>query len=176
MEDLITHLKKDSIKLMLPTQLWSDINLAILKLVTQKRKWHTFKYILNNGSINSRAIDKIDDTKGGIYVFSISPEIIPKRQRVLMYIGRALITTSENLKLRIRSYYYNFHGKENWERPKIQELFNNWETYMFCSYFEIDNNSTIEAVEDELINKLLPPCNSKIPDKKISAAVRAAGL
>lgn len=173
MNDLVSHLKENHVAtLKLPTLLWAKFNKEDSP-ICETKNWHTFKFICNNGQLNDD-VEKISSKKGGIYVFSISPEIIPERQRILMYIGRAQITYNENLKQRIKSYYFNFCKGLNWKRPKIQQLFNYWKDYVYCSYFEMDDNTLIKYTEADLINTLLPPCNGQIPDIQISQAVRAA--
>jgi hypothetical protein len=174
MRDLVGHLKMDKLTIALPTNLWDTMDEEILNLC-QTEEWHTFRFLLPNGELNSD-IELVDNSKGGIYIFYISPEIIPQRQRILMYVGRAQITQYENLRQRIRSYYTLFHGGDCWKRQRIQDMFNCWEKYLYCSYIELTNNDLIIKTEAELINKLLPYCNSAIPDQTIGRAARAAGL
>lgn len=172
-QDLVTHLSREKTHLRLVPALWSSINTDILQLVQSDGKWKSFRYLNDDGTLNQIGINSINRKKGGIYIYYISPEIIPERQRILMYIGRAHITDSENLRDRVRSYYW-YYCNDDTKRPMIRQLFVNWGKYIFCSFFELEDNHIIDSVEAELINTLLPPCNSKIPDVTIARAVKAA--
>ncbi len=171
-QDIVDHISQENIKLNLVPLLWNRINPSILRLVKNSDKWRTFKYLNDDGTLNDSGIKNINIDKGGIYIYYVSPEIIPERQRILIYVGRAHKTDSENLRDRVRSYY-RFYRQDDPQRPKIRRLFANWGEYLFCSFIELDDNNTIDNIEKELINSLLPPCNASIPDVNISAAVRA---
>lgn len=171
-QDLVKHLSVENTKLCLSPTLWSNIDSNTLQTVQRKDRWVTFKYLNEDGTLNKDGIKLIDRNKGGIYVYYVSPEIIPERQRIMMYIGRAHKSPSENLRARVSSYY-RFFRKYDIKRPRISTLFANWGKYIFCSFLELDDNQTIDSVEKGLINALLPPCNSSIPNMTISAAVKA---
>ena len=84
-----------------------------------------------------------------------------------MYVGRAHISTTQNLRKRCSQYPVEK------KRPKIKRMIEQWGKYLYIRYLPLDNNATIDIVESELINKILPPFNDEIPDQKISAAVKA---
>ncbi len=172
-QDLVNHLSLENTRVNLVPSLWNKINPNVLKAVQCVQNWNTFKYLNDDGTLNINGIRKVNCHKGGIYVYYISPEIIPERQRILMYIGRAHKTANENLRARIRSYY-KFFCNEDISRPQIRQLFYVWGHYIYCSFIELDDNDTIDIIENELINALLPPCNSSIPNVTISAAARSA--
>ena len=174
-QDLVTHLSCEKTHIRMVPFLWKSIKEDVLQLVQKDAQWKTFRYLNDDGTLNQIGINSIDRKKGGIYTYYISPEIIPEQQRVLMYIGRAHITNEENLRDRVRSYY-RYYRIDDTKRPMIHRLFANWGLYLFCSFIELDDNNIIDSVEAELINKLLPPCNSRITDVTISIAVKADGL
>lgn len=172
MEDLIQNLTNKKFQIELPSHLWGAFDCDILNVI-RRAEWKTFKYFSIN-RIVSEHINSIDDTKGGIYVFYVSPEIIPKRQRILLYVGRAHISQRQNLRKRVKEYVR--YLPPDYARPKISWMMKEWGDYLYCSYIELEDNVLIDQIEKELIIKLIPPFNDMIPDKKISAAVKAAGL
>lgn len=59
------------------------------------------------------------------------------------------------------------------KRPKIKRMIDSWGPYLYIRYLPLDDNSIIEALEKELINKILPPFNDFIPDVDIRNAIKA---
>lgn len=172
MMDLISGFNTKKILLELPSHLWHKISKDVLDIV-KKAEWKSFKFF--DGVQRSSEIKRINNKSGGIYLFYISPEVIPQNHRIVMYIGRARYTNNQNLRKRITEYYG--YVAPNYDRPKITTMFQQWSEDVYCSYLELDcSNETIDLIEKELINKLLPYCNDAIPDKKIQKAVKAAGL
>ena len=172
MEDLIQNLRNKKFQIELPSHLWRTFNPDILKIL-QTAKWNTFKYFSSYGIIGD-AISSVNNKKGGIYIFYVDPQIVPERQRILMYVGEAQITANQNLRKRISEY--KSYLPPDYSRPKISTMLQQWWEDLYCSYIELDDNELIMQIETELINKLILPFNDKIPDKKIGFAVKAAGL
>ena len=172
MQDFIQQFKNKKFPIELASHLWPTIDPKVLTIV-QTREWKTFKYFNADKSVNS-SISNVSNKKGGIYVFYVSPEIIQGKQRILMYVGRARITSNQNLRKRIREYQYYMPPDSS--RPKVNTLFKEWWEYIYCTYIELDDNDLIDCVEKELINKLIPPFNDLYPDTKISKALKAAFL
>lgn len=173
MEDLIRDLRVNKISVELSENLWEQFDSNLYKIV-HVADWKTFKYIDEFGNL-SDWISHVSCDTGGIYLFYVSPEIIPERQRVLLYVGRAQKSKTQNLRKRITEYY-KYYESDQWDRPKIKQMFRCWSKYLYCSYLEIDDNDLVIRLEAEIINRLLPPCNAAIPNQDISVAVRAAGL
>lgn len=173
MEDLIRDLKMNKISLELSENLWEQFDSTLYEAI-HVAEWKTFKYI-DAASKLSEQISGVSCHTGGIYLFYVSPEIIPERQRILLYVGRAQITENENLRKRIADYY-KYYASDQWDRPKIKQMFQSCSKYLYCSYLEIEDNDLIVRLEEEIINRLLPPCNASIPNQNISIAVKAAGL
>lgn len=172
MIDLLSELKAKKIQIELPSHLWHNVTPKVLKII-QETKWKTFKFFEKEK--HSAEIKKIDNKVGGIYVFYVSPEVIPQNHRIILYVGRARYTHSQNLRKRINEYYS--YVPPDYRRPKIANMFQEWGDDVYCSYLELKcSNDIIDLIEKELINKLLPYCNDEIPDQKIRKAVKAAGL
>ena len=88
-----------------------------------------------------------------------------------MYIGRAQFSDNQNLRKRIREYWTKY-ARDN-ERPLITKMFKYWSDDLYLSYLPIDNNQGIIDYEAKLINSLLLPFNTEIPDKEIKQAISA---
>lgn len=172
-QDILQGLKDKNIRLALPTHLWDIINPSI-KTIIQTGNWTTFKYYINSQK-NNVSISKINNHTGGIYIFFVSPEVIPQNHRIIMYVGKAEYTNTQNLRKRIREYYG--YAPPDHQRPKISNMLSEWGDYLYCSYLELNcSNQDIADIETELINTFLFPCNDKIPNVNIAGAVKAAGL
>ena len=100
--DLLSGLKAKKIQIELPSHLWHSIDETVLDII-KKAEWKTFKFF--EGDHHSSEIININNKTGGIYVFYISPEVIPQNHRIVMYIGRARYTDNQNLRKRITEYY-----------------------------------------------------------------------
>lgn len=101
--------------------------------------------------------------KKGIYFFVVEPEFpfLPPLNH-LLYVGRV----SKNNTFFKRFYeYVNSIGKYNTKRNR-QLMTNAWpdKTFVYC--FEINDDSEIELIEKELIDKIIPPLNNKFSIKE----------
>lgn len=173
MFDILQGLKNKCFLIELPSHLWRNIDPYVLRVV-KGGEWKTFKFYTDDHK-RSHELRNISNITGGVYVFYITPDVIPENHRILMYIGRARLTENQNLRKRISEYYG--YAPPNDERPKLADMFKEWWEDVYCSYLELScANEEIDHIEAELINKLLPHCNDAIPDTKIGKAVKAAGL
>lgn len=165
--DLINDSIRDSkIHFILDPLLWDCIDSDVKKIV--KQKWTEIKYYTDK-KVKNDELSSIPNDTGGIYVFVAKPDIIPDAHIYLMYIGRAKYTSSQNLRKRCLEYC-------NPNRVKIKRMMEQWWKYIYIRYLPIEGNDIIDKVEAELINKILPPCNEKIPNKTISDAVKAFSI
>lgn len=172
-QDILDGLNSKIVHLALPSHLWDSLP-ASTKHIIKKNKWKTFKFFVNSKK-NNICIDKINHHIGGIYIFFIWPKTIPKNHKIIMYVGRAHLTDSQNLRKRISEYYG--YAPPSHERPKISRMIAQWSEYLYCSYLELDyTNDIIDVIEKDLINYNLFPFNDDIPDTTIGDAVKAAGL
>ncbi len=99
----------------------------------------------------------------GIYMFFVEPEFpfLPKA-KYLMYVGRVI--GNNNFKKRFYDYV-NCIGKKN-ERRNIQLLTNLWPTKTWVYIYELTlPDDEITAIEDNLIDNIVPPMNNKFKAK-----------
>jgi len=164
--DIIGNIAESNIHFMLNTTLWNNFNSDILSIISHPQIWHEVKLLSANGERNS-LISTIPKDKGGIYLFLTKSHILPETHLFLMYVGRAHISANQNLRKRCSEYLAEA------KRPKIKRMIEQWGQYLYIRYLPLDDNSVIDKIESELINKILPPFNDKIPDQEISAAVKA---
>lgn len=118
-----------------------------------------YKFYDENGG-KSILINQIPDDKGGIYVFYIKGICLPFFENYILYIGKASITDSENIRSRVKTYY---NVAKN--RFLITEMFTRWKDYIYCRCFPETDNDKIEIDESLLIKVILPYYNEDIPDK-----------
>lgn len=138
-----------------PTNEWESFPPQLLDFV--KRPWFEFKYFAEDAKTINPEIASIPNTTGGIYLFVIRPQIIPSVPAYLAYIGRAHISSSENLRKRVRQY------ASETKRLKILQMKRYWSSHLYLRYLPLDDNDTIDILEDELIKAILPPYNDRYP-------------
>lgn len=161
--DVCASVCSSRIHFILSPELWGCFDSALCTLINCT--WEEVKFLDSNEDMHP-SMDNLPTNKGGIYAFVAKPNIIPNTHMYIMYIGRALNTPSQNLRKRCGEYYTE-------KRPKIKRMIESWGQYLYIRYLPLDDNSTIEALEKELINKILPPFNDSIPDVDIRDAVKA---
>ena len=136
-------------------------------------KWKRVKMMDDNGKLSGYT-NEIPSQYGGIYLYSIMPEIIPGCGCYIMYIGMASKTQNENLRVRVRSYKSQFG--ENYTRDRVHNLFDKWGEYVYVYYLPVEaSTEAIEDLETRLIACFLPPCNSDIRDAVVKRKVKAFG-
>ncbi len=134
-------------------------------------KWEIIKYLNDDGTDFNSEIKKVPNKKGGLYMFFIRCNIISGITEYPFYIGRAQLTSNQNLRKRVREYFTTF--ARNGERPKITKMISYWGKQLYLAYYELDDNSSIVDIEKNLINSLLLPMNDQIPDTEVRASVKA---
>lgn len=149
--------------------LWSKFNFPNLNL--NFNQWTITKYLNDNADDFDARIENIPDNKGGLYMFYVRCEILSGITEYPLYIGRAQYTGHQNLKKRIKEYFQKF-SKSN-ERPMISKMFNYWGKELHLAYFSLEENAEIKDLEKQLINSLLLPMNTSIPDTEIRQAINA---
>lgn len=133
--------------------------------------WTTIKYLNDDCDNFGDDIEIIPSNSGGLYLFSINCPIIKGCTEFPVYIGRAKFTRNQNLKKRCKEYFLNYR-KQN-ERPLLTRMFKYWSNELHLSFLPINNNDLTVLAEKNLINSLLLPFNTEIPDTLIRAAVKA---
>jgi hypothetical protein len=164
--DVIDDMAKPLVRFRLNTSLWGSFDSNILNIISHPQSWVEVELLAPDGTRHPQ-LRTIPNNKGGIYLFLAKPNILPESCLYLMYIGRAFITSEENLRERCSKY------PSEKKHPKIKRMIEQWGQYLYIRYLPLDDNDRIDIVERELVNKILPPFNDEIPDQKISAAVKA---
>lgn len=162
----VINISTTNLRFILNTVLWDSFDTNIISIVSPPQIWSEVKMFTTGGAQNPQ-LTTIPNKMGGIYLLLVKPNILPESHVFLMYVGRAHISATQNLRKRCLEY------PDEKKRPKIKRLIEQWGQYMYIRYLPLDDNDTIDAVEGEIINKILPPFNDVIPDQKISAAVKA---
>lgn len=100
----------------------------------------------------------------GIYIFFIEPEFpFSPEVRYLMYVGRVIGTNT--FKKRFYKYVSAIGSHE--ERRNIQILTNLWPEKTWVYVYELDlTDDEITAIEDNLIDNIIPPMNNKFKAKE----------
>ena len=144
---------------------------SIKTINIRKTHWKETKYLNDSGRDLNANVKRINNKTGGIYLFVIKSEVLPKISEYLVYIGRAQYTNTHNLRVRVKKYFKEYMS--DYERPKIVRMMTSWGNNLYLKYVEINDNDVIIKLEARLINTLLPPFNDEIPDKKIRKAIKA---
>ena len=102
-------------------------------------------------ALNSEHRSKVPDATG-IYSLVVQPAIAGHSGcSYLMYLGK-----TENLHQRFGDYLTS----ERTKRPKVVRLLEMYRGYIQFFYSTVDETA-LDDMEDQLINALVPPCNSK---------------
>lgn len=144
-----------------PSQ-WEEASSKV-KTSIQNLTWSDYiKYIDSEGNV-SKELDVLPNDAGGLYLFFIQGTTIPFSEKYLAYIGRAKYTSTENIRKRVKRYLWESNQKQC--RPKIARLFRLWKDYLYIRFCSCTDNDLITAGESTLINAILPPFNSDLPEK-----------
>lgn len=137
---------------------WNTLDNEIRKILLNK--WEVVKFLNDDGTELNSEMDTIPNDRGGIYIFLAKPEIVPVAHQYIMYIGRARKQKEFNLRKRCKTYFKD-------TRPEIARLREILGESLYIMYLPLDDDQVIEEVERELLRVIIPPCNSKIPDKNV---------
>lgn len=144
--------------------LWKEASLVV-KTAIQSLTWSDYiKYLDSEGKL-SKELDNLPNNSGGLYLFFIQGTTVPASEKYLAYIGRAKYTDSENIQKRVKRYLWESNQKQC--RPKIARLFRLWKDFLYIRFCSTTDNDLITAGESTLINAILPPFNSDLPDSII---------
>lgn len=134
---------------------WDTMDEEIKEAVSSG--WNYIKYLDDAGEL-SKDINNLPNDCGGIYIFLLRPDKIPRMHRYIMYIGRARRATSFGLRQRCRTYISD-------TRPEVHRMIHRWGQDLYLYYLPIhESDEFISKVERELNRVIIPPCNSQIPD------------
>jgi len=165
------HLKLTTVPYRVSSKLWSKFQLKGSTLNISFDNWESIKYLNSSADSFNSDIIKVPKDSGGLYLFYVKCPIIPGLTEYPFYIGRAKLTKYQNLRKRVKEYFYNY--KSGKDRPKINTMFDYWGEDLFLSFLPLDDNDIIEDLEEILINSLLLPMNEEIPDKTVKDSVKA---
>jgi len=162
--DFTDSLKVQSYTIESVTSLWEQFNRGAYDFVYGADAWNSFKFLEEDNSLNP-LIEGVDNSKGGIYIFYINPNIVPDIHVGIMYIGRARKTDNQNLKKRIKEYFTQFVQNDDGSKQlrKVSEVFRHWSKYLYVKYISLEDNAIVELLEKDLIMAVRPPYNSDIP-------------
>lgn len=145
---------------------WDSLDPDVRNVVTCG-KWNSIKYFEDDGCTLSARIHDIPDDSGGIYVFFVSPELIPNIHQYVMYIGRARRKNNTySLQKRCRDYATD-------TRPQISSMRKYYGKFLYLAYLQLTDDTLITKVEKELIRVVIPPCNTDIYDYNVLPEVAA---
>ena len=143
---------------------WDSMDGEVKKIVSQE--WKMVKYMNDDGTELNEEINKVPDDKGGVYLFVLKPELIPKYHVYIMYIGRARRQKNFSLRKRCREYMRD-------SRDEIMLMRKYLGRKLYFRYLPLDDDDVITKVERELLRVILPPCNKQYPDYNILPAKNA---
>lgn len=150
--------------------LWSKFNKKG-KVDLSIKNWTEIKYLNKKAILLNADINKIPNNTGGLYLFTIKCDILPGISEFPVYLGRAQKTDNQNLRKRCKEYFQKY-AKTN-ERPLITKMFKYWDKNLFLYYMPLPQNQDIINYEIDLINSLLLPFNTAIPETEIKQATLA---
>lgn len=153
----------------LHSDLWGKFSFPGLDL--EFSNWTKIKYLNASADAFEIDIENIPDNHGGLYLFYVKCKVISGITEYPLYIGRAQKTQTQNLRKRVKEYFQHY-SKDN-ERPRVTRMFKYWAKDLYLAYIIIDENDEIMDLEKQLINSLLLPMNTEIPDAEIKQAIKA---
>ena len=142
-----------------------NIKSFVLNINTWKNLRNDLTILFKNGKrflFDENIRDSLPSTKG-IYMFFIEPcfPFMPET-RYLMYVGRVI--GSNTFYKRFNDYVSSIGNKD--KRRNIQLLTNLWPNRTWVYVYELDlSDDEITAIEDNLIDNIVPPLNNKFKAK-----------
>jgi len=170
--DLGEELNNRTVRYILHLPLWNGFNYPNINL--DFSNWISIKYLNNTGTALNTLVSSVPNNSGGLYIFYIKCPIIGGLTEYPLYIGRAQLSSSQNLRKRVKEYFQ--HYLMNDERPKITRMIKYWGSELYLAYYPVASNQNIINLEADIINSTLFAMNDQIPDQIISQAVKAFSL
>ncbi|MCL7987093.1 hypothetical protein M8998_03955 [Sphingobacterium sp. lm-10] len=168
--DLGEEIKLHTLEFKLHVGLWNKFS-KTGKLDLSISNWKSIKYLNTTATALHDDVASIPNRVGGLYLFTIKCDILPGITEFPVYIGRAQKTETQNLRKRCKEYFQKF-AKTN-ERPLVTKMFKYWDKNIFLYYLPLATNHDIINDEKDLINSLLLPFNTEIPDAETKQATLA---
>ena len=167
--DLAEEFNKKKVEYKLHQPLWDKYDLSAIDL--DFNNWNTIKYLNDDATDFGDQIDTIPNDTGGLYIFFIRCKVINGITDFPVYVGKAKLTANQNLRKRCREYFTKYARED--ERPLITKMIRYWGKELYLSFMHLGNNDDIVDYEKKLINSLLLPFNTEIPETDIRQAVNA---
>lgn len=126
-------------------------------------KWRCLKFSRVN-------LNKVPP-QSGVYAF-----VLRKRSSFfpphgyIMYVGMTGSDGGGTLRNRFSAY---LSERKVLKRPKIHYMLNKWPGHIYFYYAEIDQQHDIPAIEQQLCDAIIPPCNINDFSAEIRRVVRA---
>ena len=110
--------------------------------------WQRIKFVQEN-------LDRVPDDAFGIYTFIVDAGVANHPHcSYLLYLGKA---EKQSLRDRIRQYFYEPNNPKG--RGPIQDMILNWHTHLYVCFARVENTSTIDDLENSLLEAFIPPMN-----------------
>ena len=148
-----------------PQNCWERFN-ADFNDIVNKDEWKEIKFLNDSATEINESINTVPNDKGGIYIFILRPNIVPCVHKYILYVGRVKCTKKQNLRKRFKEYVHD-------DRSAILLMRETWGKDLYIRYLPLTDNTTICALERELIRTIIPPCNSEYPGT-LNQAMNAA--
>ena len=159
-EDLFEYMRDGRVPFMLAPEFWGAISLPV------KLKWSRVHFSATNSS-------KVPSSKLGVYCFLLRPDVEgPPDTAYLLYIGK----TQRNFRVRFREYLIEMKGKRSKDRWTISSMLNKWPEWIWFYFAPIEQGSMVPEVENELVNRCVPPFNPGLKGNVDKAARRLKNL
>jgi len=153
----------------LSPKLWDSFDSDMKNFIQKSTEWREVKFLSDEMELHEEC-NTIPTSSGGVYLFIAKPGVLLESNDYVLYIGRAYKTQGQNLKKRCREYHNEMKIRK---RPLVHRMLTNWGSHLYVKYIPLDSNDEIKKLEEELINKLIPPFNDRIPNKEIQQNVKA---
>lgn len=136
----------------LNAQTWVNVRSDLQQLFSNRTRY----------KFDENIIQALPNTKG-IYIFYVEPNFpfLPET-RYIMYVGK--VTCTDTFHNRFYDYVSGIGNKK--KRRNIQLLTNLWPDNTWVYIYELDlSDDEITAIEDNLIDNIIPPLNNKFKAK-----------
>lgn len=118
--------------------------------------------------------EKIPKTRG-VYAFAVTlnDKKLPSNCHIL-YVGKAGDLNSANT-LWKRYYDYIVTQRRN-DRPRIHEMLTQWKGHLTYFYAQVDNGTGTAAIEEALLDILIPPYNRGDFSPELASLLKGANI
>ena len=130
--------------------------------------WHEIRFD------DRSSLATIPDDKRGVYAFSIkTPCASLPPHGYILYVGIAGLRSNRSLRARYNDYLKTSHVIK---RPRIARMISTWYSvlsFLFAPVPDEVSPTDLEALEEQLLSALIPPCSDRGMDADLSQQMRA---